>query len=175
MTDVIRRVGLIAIAAATVTGCSTNNDAELSRAREIANSARDESVALRLELGRANAELELLRGKSANEKVKDWERDLKLARSIAEGFLTALAKPNVDELHGFCTPEERKRATLITIPNGKVTWSIENDAMASSNREATFKGHIDSSAGRQPFVVLVILFNDSGRDRWLVDAVSIGN
>jgi outer membrane murein-binding lipoprotein Lpp len=154
-------------------GCSSRS--ELAKADAEAEAARAETASLRSDLDKAKAEVEALREAAAKAKAKDLDRDLKMARTIGEGFMTAVMKPNVDQLHGFCTPAERQRATLITVPQGKNSWSIDSELMGSSGREATFKGHIEWSGGRQEFVLLVILFNDSGHDRWLVDGASFGN
>ena len=108
--------------------------------------------------------------KQTDERVSD----LRQARFVAEGFLTALTKPNVEQSHGFCTPAHRKRVATITLPAGKVMWTIDKEAMAANGREASFSGYFDSSAGKQGLVVLVIKTMDAGQERWLVDACSIG-
>jgi hypothetical protein len=54
------------------------------------------------------------------------------------------------------------------------TWAIDRETIAVNGREASFTGSFDSSIGKQAFVVLVITMSESGQDRWLVDALSIG-
>jgi hypothetical protein len=147
-------------------GCSPNGGSDLSKARADAEAARAEVVSLRSELDSLS---EAARAKAADAQA----RDLKQARLVAEGFLAAITRQNIDQLHGFCTPEQRKRIGTITLPPGKVSWSIETDSIGSNGREAAFKGHFDSSQGKQQFVVLVIKFTDAGQDRWLVDAFSV--
>jgi hypothetical protein len=148
-------------------GCSPNGGSDLSKARADAEAARAEVTSLR-------SELESLRSESARAKADDARaRDLKQARLVAEGFLAAITRPNVDQLHGFCTPGQQKRINTVTLPPGKVSWSIDTEAIGADGRETAFKGQFVSSAGKQPFVVLVIKFANAGRDRWLVDAFSV--
>jgi hypothetical protein len=156
-------------------GCSRNAASDLSRAQADAEAARVEAASLRAELTRTRAELDALRGESAGAKGPDGGADdRKQARLVAEGFLTAITRPSVEQLHGFCTPAQRKRVDTITLPPGKVSWSIESEAIGAGGREATFKGQFDSQTGKQTFIVLVIKFADAGQDRWLVDAFSVG-
>lgn len=144
-------------------GCTQNSATELAKAKEEAEAARGEVASLRADLAKARADLDSLRGGS----------DLKQARFVAEGFLTAITKPSVDQAHGFCTPDQRRRVATITIPPGKLLWSIDTEGVAANGREATFKGSFDTSMGKQTFVVLVIKVADKGQDRWLVDAFSV--
>jgi hypothetical protein len=112
-------------------GCNSNSSAELAKARADAEAARAEAATLR-------SEFESLRAKSD---PFNRDRDLKLARSVAEGFLHALLQPNVDELHGFCTPDEQKRANVLTVPKGKVSFAINGELMGVNGREAIIIRH----------------------------------
>jgi len=170
------RVFLTAILSIAAAGCSPGSNPELAKAKAEADAARAEAVALKSELDKAKAELAYARDKrDANEHAKELDRNLKLARTIAEGAMNAVMKANTEELKGFCTPEERNRATTIIVRGGNLNWAIDSEVMGGSGREATFKGHIDWAGGKSQFVILVIPFNDGDQDRWLVDAISISN
>jgi len=156
-------------------GCSQNSASELAAAKADAEAARAEVASLRTELSKEKAELESFRGEYSRLKAAGASaKEPTQARLVAEGFLTAMTRPSVDQLHGFCTPDQRRRIDLITLPPSPVSWSIESAAIGESGREATFKGKFNSSAGKQDFVVLVIKTSAAGQERWLVDAFSVG-
>ncbi len=156
-------------------GCAPSANPELAKAKASADAAQAEVTSLRMALDQATAEIKSLREAAEKENGKDLERILRLARTIAEGALNAVMKANSQELQGFCTPAEQKRSTSITVPVGKLVWTIDSEQMGASGREATFKGHFDWTGGKIQFVILVIRYNDAGNDRWLVDAISIGS
>jgi hypothetical protein len=66
--------------------------------------------------------------------------DLRQARFVADGFLTALSKPSVEQAHVFCTSAQRTRVATINLQAGKVTWSIDREAIAINVRESSFIG-----------------------------------